>query len=281
MVGDMHSIKQLTKIWQDNIAMRTDMSNSMRRCFTCLDDQAKKLQDTTSIQLLVTYYTEGIGTGKNNEMAEYWQQRLDEIRNPAITMTRQNGVAPTIPKERMKFFAGYHASVIAPFGIQVGGMGKTVGWYVRFGSNLSFQNAKYDCEVKEIDDKKYIRIEEFGNETMYRPKGNSKESGESTKQTWLTGSAGIMYKVVTDMYISAGIGYWDRKYYREFIEVDDKGFDKSGASGWAKDTKSSMSGVSVELDGTYVFNGKFYGSLGASVMSFKYVYPHVGVGVYF
>ena len=266
---NIHVIRMLTKIWQENDSMRTVMNSSMKRCFTCLDDEAKKLQDTTSIQLLVTYYTEGIGTSKNIEMADSWMQKLDEIRNPLITMTRQNGNTPVREKAKMNFFAGYHASLIAPFGIQFGGMGKTVGWYIRFRSNLVFQDAKYDCEVEN----QHIIIQPFGKETLYR---NTKN-----KETWLAGSVGGMYKVADNFQMSAGIGYWDRKYYREFIEVNDKGKDIPGTSGWAKDTNSSMSGVSIDLDGTYRFYGKFYGSLGASIMNFKYVYPTLGVGIYF
>ena len=273
VVCDMHSIKQLTKIWQDNVAMRTDMNNSMRRCFACLDDEAKKMQDTTSIQLLVTYYSEGIGTGKNNEMAEYWIQRLDEIRNPSITMIRQNGSAPAREKEKMKFFAGYHASLVAPFGIQVGGMGKNAGWYVRFGSNLSFQEIQYECYI-ENNHIQIPQLEKDDENVMYRPMGN-------TKQTWLTGSAGLIIKVISNTFVSVGAGYWDRQYYRDYINVDDSGFDKSNTSGWAKDKNRSMNGLSVDLDGYYTINRKFYISLGASMMSFKYVYPHLGVGVYF
>ena len=276
-IFDLHSIKQLTKIWQENVTLRTDMSSTMRRCYSLLDDAAKIMQDTTSIQLLVTYYTEGIATAKNNEMAESWQQKLDEIRNPTITMTRQNGLPPPKdPKDRMQFFIGYHASTIAPFGFQVGGIGKTVGWYVRFHSNLFFQSADYDCVVFKIKDDNYLRIQELEDKeegVMYR--------NINTKQTQLIGSAGIIYKIHPNINVSAGIGYWDRKYYREYIKVEDSGNNIPGTSGWAKDTNSSMNGVAIDLDGMYVFNGRFYGSLGACILNFKYVYPGIGVGFYF
>jgi len=273
-ISDLHSIKQLTKIWQENESMRTDMNNSMRRCFSYLDDEAKKLQDTTSIRLLVTYYTEGIGTSRNNNMAEYWIQRLDEIQNPLITITKQNGSTAARENAKMKFFMGYHASVIAPFGIQFGGMGKTVGWYIRFRSNLVFQDAKYDCVVNKEGGNhiEILKLDDMG--AMYRATGN-------TKETVLAGSVGIMFKTTDHISLSAGVGYWDRKYNREYITVNDRGNDIQGTSGWAKDTKSSISGVTVDLDGTYIFSGNFYGSFGASIMSFKYVYPNLGVGFYF
>jgi len=265
---DRYSIDRLTAIWNVDSTMHVSMRVAMGRCLNCLNDLVINNKDTLAIKKIIEYHSEGIGTPINEVSANYWKEQLEQIRNPVFIIPAQN-----IPKEKMKFFAGYHASAVAPFGIQVGGMGKTVGWYVRFGSNLSFQNAKYDCEVKN----NHIIIEELEKEeegVMYRDMGN-------TKETWLKGSAGLMIKVVDNTFVSVGVGYWDRKYNREYIKVDDRGFDKSGSTGWAKDTNSSMSGFSVDLDGTYAINGKFYVTLGASVMSFKFVYPHLGVGVYF
>ena len=270
---DMHSIKQLTTIWLNDESMRADMNSIMRRCFSCLDDEAKKLQDTASIQLLVTYYTKGIGTNKNEEMSAYWNQRLEEIRNPSITMIRQNGGNPPRKERKMDFFVGYHASLIAPLGIQVGGMGKSAGWYVRFRSTFSFQATKteYDCEVKN----KHLIIKPFDNDSLYYG-----ATGKN-KVNCLMGSAGMIFKAADNLFVSAGIGYCDRQYAREYVMRDDNGIDKPATSGWARDTKSSMNGVSIELDGMYVISGKFYGSLGASIMNFKYMYPSMGVGIVF
>ena len=267
---DRYSIDQLTFIWKEDPTMHVSMRVVLSRCLSCLSDQAINNKDTLAIKKIIEYHSEGIGTAKNEVSANYWKEQLEQLRNPITVFS-----TPNVLKEKMKFMVGYHASLIAPFGIQFGGMGKTVGWYVRFGSNLSFQNARYDCIVDKLDDgQHYIKIQALDDKkAMYRRLQN--------KETWFTGSAGIMFKVVTEVYVSAGIGYWDRKYYREFIEVNDKGKDIPGTSGWAKDTNSSMNGITVDLDGTYVFNGKFYGSLGVSIMKFKYVYPTLGVGVYF
>ena len=275
---DFHSINQLTTIWLSDESMRADMSSTMKRCFICLDDGARKLQDTTSIQLLVTYYTQGIGTSQNTEIAAYWQQRLEEIRDPSLVLTRPNGDYPAREK-KMDFFAGYSMSPIAPFGIQVGGLGKSVGWYVRFRTNFVFQNTNYEGHVEETvingEKQNIIRIPELEAEkegVMYR-------AGQ-TKTTFLTGSAGLMYKAVDNVFVSAGFGYWDRKYAREYNEVNDTGANTS-SSGWIRDTEGSMNGVLIDLGGTYIISGKIYVSLGASLMDFKYVYPDLSVGFIF
>jgi hypothetical protein len=263
-VCNRHSIDQLTAIWKEDADMHASMQVAMGKCLDCLINLATNNKDTLAIIQLIDYYSEGIGTVKSEVTANFWKEQIELIRNP-ITVS-------STPKEPMKFFLGYHASLIkAPFGFQVGGMGKSVGWYVRFRSNFTFQPSQYVCEV--IND--HLHIEELNkDDIMYRPTTNIKE-------TWLTGSAGIMFKVVPNIAVSAGIGYWDRKYQREFVKVDDKGKEIPGSSGWARDKHRSMDGFSVDLDGSYLFNGKIYGSLGVSSLNFKYVYPNVGVGFYF
>ena len=272
---DSYSINQLTAIWKEvDSTMHVSMRVAMGRCLNCLNGKAINNKDTLAIKKLIDYYSEGIGTVKNEASASYWKEQLEQHRNPITVLPVSKE-----PKERMKFFAGYHASMIAPFGIQVGGIGKTIGWYARFGSNLSFQNPQtnnYTCEVIDTGKKEtdYLKILQLGDETLYRPTGESKKSV-------IMGSAGLMYKVASNISVSAGVGYWDRKYYREFIERADGGTDMPGSSGWARDTKSSESGVTIDLDGTYILSGRFYGTLGVSFLSFKYVYPGIGVGIIF
>ena len=266
---DRHSINKLTEIWDLDESMHASMRVVMGRCLNCLNDLAINNKDTSAIKLIIQYNTDGIGTEKNELAVNHWKGQLEQLRNPVTVYT-----PPAEPKERMKFFAGYHASLVAPFGIQVGGMGKTVGWYVRLRSNLIFQDTKYDCRVEKRKGENVIVIDEFENEdAMYRP--------TNIRDSWLMGSAGIIYKVATNLYVSTGFGYVDRKYARGYIKVEDSGENMLLSSGWAKDINSSFSGVAIDLDGTYVFNGRFYVSLGASMMKFNYVYPNVGVGVYF
>ena len=263
---DRYSIDKLTEIWMLDESMRISMRTVMGRCLSCLNEQALA-KDSLAIRQLIDYYSEGIGTAKNEISANHWKEQLEQLRRPVIDILTPNG-----SKERMRFFAGYHASPVAPYGIQVGGMGKSVGWYIRLRSNFVFQETQYDYTVVQ----NLLKIEELDNKgALYRA------TAENVKKTYLTGSVGIMLKVASNMFISAGAGYWDRKDAREFIEVNDDGSAIPGTSGWARLRNSSMNGVMLDLDGTYVISGKFYGTLGASLMDFKYVYPSIGIGIFF
>jgi hypothetical protein len=267
---DRYSIDQLTSIYMAEPAMQISMRVVMGRCFTCLNNQAMSNRDTLAIKKLIDYYSVGIGVQKNEAAANNLKEQLDQLRTPVTVV-----IPPPIPKDRMQFWVGYHASMIAPVGVQVGGMGKSIGWYVRFHSNLIFQDTQYNGEViRQSGEQNVLRIRQLDAEnTMYRVTGNVKES-------CLMGSVGIMYKALPAIHVSAGVGYWDRKYTREFIHVNDKGSDIP-PSGWVKDDKSSINGITIDLDGTYIFSGKFYGTIGGSLLSFKYIYPTIGVGVIF
>ena len=266
---DWHSINKLTEIWRLDPAMHTSMQVVMGRCLDCLKDRALT-NDSLAIKQIIEYYAEGIGTAENEESANSWRERLEQLRRPVT-----NIYIPQGPKESMKFFAGYQTSPIAPFGIQVGGMGKSVGWYIRLRSNLSFQATQYDGEVMPFRGQNQLKIKQLDDEkAYYRATGRHKE-------TTLIGSAGIMVKAATNFYVSAGAGYWDRKYAREFIKVSDNGADQPASVGWARDINSSTNGVTIDLDATYVISEKFYVSLGANLMNFNYVYPNIGVGIVF
>jgi len=260
-------IRKLTNIWFVDESSRTDMANVMKRCFTCLDNNATKLSDTASINLLIIYYMQGIGTNKNEAMAESWKQRLEEIQNPHIYSTGNNVRKPQFPKEKMKFFAGYSASLIAPAGFTVGGVGRTVGWYVRLRSNLSFQGytEEYDNAGKTI-----VGFNDgFAQQTEIR------------KTNTLIGTGGIMIKAAPSLYLSAGVGYSSRELLFQFkkigaIEADPKG------DFWAKcNSETSFKGVALDLDGTVGIGKRFYGSVGLSVLDFRYLYANAGVGVFF
>ena len=259
-----YSIDKLTDIWMQDESMRVSMQTVMSKCFDCLNDQAFA-KNQRAIEKIIIFYSEGIGTVKNEDSANNWKEQLEQLRRPVTDI-----YIPQESKENMKFFAGYHASLIAPFGIQVGGLGKSVGWYVRLHSNFTFQSTPYDCEIDKIE----LKIQQFDDKDFYRATGR-------TKSTYMMGSVGIMVKTVSTFYVSAGVGFWDRKFSREFIRVDDSGTDQPASTGWARDKDNSMNGITINLDGTYVFSERFYGTMGASLMSFKYVYPSIGVGIFF
>ena len=267
---DRYSIDQLTTIWKSDSTMHLSMRVVMGRCLNCLNDHITNNKDTLAIKKIIDYYSEGIGTAKNEVAANYWKEQLEQLRNPNTFSP-----APKEPKERMKFFVGYHASLLVPYGIQLGGISKTVGWYVRFHSNFSFKETQYDCKVVNFNGENQLAINEFDEEKAYYG-----VTGK-TIETYLMGSAGILFKAAPDFYISVGGGYWDRQYAREFVKRNEKGADKPGTTGWARDTNSSMTGVAIDLNGMYVIAGKFYATAGGSMMNFKYVYPNLGVGIIF
>ena len=103
---DSYSIGQLTTIWLSNQQMRSSMRSLMNKCLNCLNVMANE-NDTTSMSKLITYYLEGIGTPKNEELAQYWQDQLEKSRKPkdlAVISSPENLIKP---KEPMKFFIGY------------------------------------------------------------------------------------------------------------------------------------------------------------------------------
>ena len=265
---DRYSIGQLTAIWKADETMRASMRVVMGKCLLCLTEQGQG-NDTIAIKQLIDYYSEGIGTVKNESNANYWKGQLERSRKPVTDF-----YVPVEPKERVNYFVGYHASMIAPFGIQVGGMGKSVGWYVRLRSNFAFQETQYDAEIVKVNDQNQLKIQQLDNEKVfYRATG-------SRKETNLMGSVGIMFKTVSNLHVSAGVGYWDRKYSREFVRVNDNGTVQA-SSGWARVVNNSKNGIMIDLDGTYIISGRFYGSLGGTLLNFNYVYPNIGIGIFF
>ena len=274
---DSYSISQLTIIWQADSSMHTSMRSVMSKCLACLDGRATEDRDTSSIKTLILYYTEGIGTYKNETKVNMWQSKLKEIRNPYKTTITyvQETEKPPREKVKMQFFAGYAATFEAPFGITVGGVGRTVGWYLRFRTNLSFQsfNNKFDLDSSEEP----IIIGGLNDGLPYfsgRKKVNS---------SVVTG--GIIFNVAPSFYLSLGGGYCVREYLIEYQKIDivEANIDLSGPF-WAKSDYSddtSFSGVALDLDGTFKIGKSFYGSLGCTMFDFKYISTNAGIGVFF
>ncbi|MDR1090279.1 MAG: hypothetical protein LBL79_04310, partial [Prevotella sp.] len=144
---DIYSISQLTAIWMENEHMRISMYNLMNRCFNCLNLRATD-KDTTAINLLVRYYTEGIGTTQSDEMAAYWTEQLDEINAPDVVLPEVTPIIKPI-RSTTRFFTGYMFSILAPAGVTVGAINQRWGGYLRFKTNLSFQGYEGDFTGKE------------------------------------------------------------------------------------------------------------------------------------
>ena len=65
---DAYRIKQLTTIWLGQKQMRPSMRSLMTKCLNCLSVRATE-EDLEAIDLLIVYYTEGIGTQKSEDLA--------------------------------------------------------------------------------------------------------------------------------------------------------------------------------------------------------------------
>jgi len=272
---DPYSIKQLTAIWQIDTSMRMLMNTVMERCLSCLVNNATQLSDTSSMNLLVMYYTEGIGTEPNKATADLWVQRLEEIRNPYPNPYQspfpnhagQSGNKPEREKVKMQFFTGYAATFEAPFGLTAGGVGRRVGWYLRFRSNLSFQDYSEVCDG-------IGNIAGGLNNALPKPL-------EVKRSNTLIGTGGIVIKAAPSFHISAGAGYCNRAVLYKFEKI---GLVEANPQGtfWAKyNGETSFEGVALDLDGTLRIGKTCYGSLGCSMLNFKYLSANAGFGVFF
>lgn len=129
---DPYSIEQLTSIWLANQRMRPSMHSLMNKCRACLELMANN-EDTTAISQLIIYYTEGIGTSKNETLAQSWQDRLETLRKPVEPVFY---LLPTnkarYSQRTEKFFIGYAYSIEAPYGLTVGGVKSRLGWFPAF-----------------------------------------------------------------------------------------------------------------------------------------------------
>jgi len=261
---DMYSIGQLTKIWQADETMRVSMRTAMGKSLNCLNELATE-NDTVAMKQLIVYYEEGIGVSPNESSVNYWRNQLEQMRQPyRETVYRSE-------KERMKFFIGYHFSPLAPFGIQIGGFNTKLGWYVRVRSDFSLQgntagsleNGKLELNDNDIQFARYNY--------------DSKPNGV------FVGSVGMMFKAIPQLYVSAGVGYWKCDLLRKYVSLDDEG--KPLSDFWVN-IPGRYKGAVVDLDAVSFFGERFYGTAGITVLSqsglnFKYVYPNIGLGVYF
>jgi len=263
---DTYSINQLTAIWRADESMRASMRSVMSKCLDCLDHLATQNKDSASISLLIDYYQEGIGTHVNEAKAEIWHSQLDVIRNPIQDYSGHGSGKPTREKVKMDLFVGYSGSLVAPFGLTVGGVGRTIGWYARFRTNMSFQGYTETCD----SDGNVIGL----NDSYPSP------LNDSGKSNTMIGSGGLIIKASPSFHISAGAGYWVYDRVFEFEKIDITDASKKGLF-WAKSEDFSKKGIVVDLDGTLRVGKNFYFSLGGSVLGFEYVSANAGLGVFF
>ena len=189
---DPYSIEQLTSIWLANQRMRPSMHSLMNKCRACLELMANN-EDTTAISQLIIYYTEGIGTSKNETLAKSWQDRLEAFRKPVepVFYPSVNPIKPDKPKEPMKFFVGYAYSMEAPYGLTVGGVKSRLGWFLRFKTNLGFK--EYDGECRGTD------------EFVGSAPDNPFHFTNKKKVNSYAGTAGLVVKCTSWLYTSVGL----------------------------------------------------------------------------
>jgi len=267
VVCNVHCINQLTTIWLADDSMKTIMGNTMRKCLSCLEANATDYMDTESMALLIKYYTEGIGTTINEARAEYWKMRLEELVHPNLNSNGQNRIRPPREKIKMQFFAGYAFNLKAPVGLTAGGMGKSVGWYLRFRSNLSFHDYSVVCSEKGIIPNSFLG-------------GDFYETHNERKENVFIGTGGMMIKASPSFYFSVGVGYCAHAVLYKFYRIGHPEAEPKGEF-WAKVDKALMNGVAFDLDGTYKIGGNFYGTLGVSFLNFSQVYANAGIGMFF
>ncbi|MDR1601268.1 MAG: hypothetical protein LBS42_02445 [Tannerella sp.] len=266
---NLYSIDQLTKIWKVDETMHLSMRTAMAKCLNCLNELALE-NDTVAMNRLIVFYAEGVGTAKSESSARYWKNQLEQARQSYATARP----AVRAEKEKMNFFIGYHYSPIAPFGIQIGGFNSKLGWYLRLRSDFSFQN--------ESGRVRYFKNEETNEEKIVLEGVQfefARDAGEHKSNAAMMGSVGMMVKTFSNVYLSVGVGYWQRDLLRKFDSLDDG--ENKISEFWVKDIDKSKKGVLVDVDAVLIAGKRFYGTAGCSVLNFKNVYPNVGIGVYF
>lgn len=260
---DSYSIDQLTAIWKANKKMRGSMRSLMTKCLNCLTVKATD-NDSTAVAQLIIYYNEGIGTPISEELATYWQDRLEELRKPVEPITYVP-IQERKPREPMKFFVGYAFSIEAPYGLTVGGVGERFGWYARFRTNLSFDDYTSECR----GDKEFLSL----------PENAAIEFTNKKKSNNIAASAGLVIKCVPWLYTSVGLGYGKRELLCEYTTIDHSDTRNTNTF-WAKNIDYSYEGVVADLDFMVKF-GPVFISAGCNTLNFKYIDLNAGLGVFF
>lgn len=265
---DSYSIKRLTELWLSHEEMRLSMRSLMNKCLNCLTVSATE-DDPQAIEQLVVYYREGIGTPKNEELAVYWENYREELLAPKEEV---NAAPDTIvvlpePRERMRFFVTYTYSIEAPFGIRIGGLGKRLGWYAQFKSNLSFQEHTVNCD-------------QTGELLSFNETDASYQATGEGKRNTLLATAGMVVRCTNWMNLSVGLGYGMRDVLHQFVTYSYEDINDQQQV-WAKNADASARGIVLEADASFVVAGPVFVGVGVHTVNFDYVDLNASVGVFF
>lgn len=221
-----------------------------------MGDEAMKRLDYSDAGM---WYEEGIGTPVSEELAGLESFRKPDVSTTYIPKTEKKAGEPMI------FFVGYTFSIEAPYGLTIGGVGKRMGWYARFKTNMAFDNYTNECKGKD--------------ELIHVPDNESFQFTNHKKKTSLAASAGLVVKCTSRLYASVGLGYGKRELLCEYTTTD-KNNSALHNSYWAKNLDHSYDGVTAEVD-LMVKLGPVYVSVGCNTLNFKYADLNAGFGLFF
>lgn len=266
---DKYSIDKLTSIWLSSERIRPSMRSLMNKCLNCLNVMATE-NDIDAIDKLVVYYTNGIGTPKSEELAQYWRDYKERLLQPQEPLMH---VVDTIvvSKERgMRMFAAYSYSIESPYGLTIGGVGNRLGWYFRFKTNMSFNNYTERCNDRgEVINFPYVDRESY-----------EINSSQSSKKNSMQATAGMVLKCLPWLYTSVGVGYGQRILLYPFITHSYDNYDQSREF-WCKNIDSSYRGVTAEADIMIKLSKSLFVSVGCNTVNFKFIDLNAAVGVFF
>lgn len=254
-----YSIRQLTRIWTESEEMRLSMRSLMSKCLNCLNERAME-RDTVAISQLIIYYREGIGTPRNDRLANHWNSEWRSIRREQERAANGKLNKEPLPKE---YFIGYTYSIQAPVGITAGMLFNKTGFYVRYKTNASFQDMEYTYRDG--------KIREFNKDDYYQYK--------SKKVNYYAVTGGLVVKCTSFLYASIGAGYFNRDLLYEYTQLDENGNRREEV--WVRNLDDSHKGIMMDLDLKVKLGKMVYLNAGCSLLKFKYADLNAGIGVFF
>lgn len=262
---DNYSIKQLTNIWLEIEDMRPSMRSVMAKCFNCITLGANE-QDLKAIELLSLFYKEGIGTPRDEKLAEFWRKQYSKLSNTNNDI--RDSKISKIYNVKPQFFMGYIFSPSASYGLNIGVLWKENGAYCRLKSNLRFQKSSFNVNNTKV----LSQFPELTNDKYLVYSNKYKESCH-------TFSVGYIRKINEHFFLSSGIGYGARYMLMDF-GIFDKKTDNLIKSEWAEYSDLTYKGIEVEADLMYRYK-KFYASAGINTIQFKFIDYSIGIGIFF
>ena len=260
---DDYSISKLTNIWVKSKSMRPSMRSLMSKCLTCLNLRAIE-RDTVAMKQLMLYYSKGIGADSSNEMVVYWREKVENERKRALLPPLVASSEKLKEERKWKYLIGYHYSSLMPYGLTLGMMRKSIGFYARFQTNLNFQETTTEVtnegKIKDIKDYTYYRFDQ-------------------EKKSNYAATVGVIKQLKPWLYASIGVGYgvhqlaWHHKNYAYETH-------KNVGEAWSYNTDASFKGVAGNVDVMLKYK-VFFISVGANTVNFKYVDLNAGAGFIF